>query len=143
MHKGFGHSCGECYFSRDYTGNFICKINGKVKPSKKACGMFKTKPQYMVATEELYSLTDVITSASKVKVNRVYFYADSPSAVLSRARHSASFPGYAAKLIAINEFSSKPFGFEKLDGSIAWFRYVIGQKSEPKNFQEIKEVFNA
>ena len=134
MHKGFGHTCGECYYSRIYAGDVVCKINGKVYDKKKACGLFRQKPAYMMTTEELYSLEDIQTSAKKVSVGNIYFFANSPSAVLSRARHSASFPGYASRLVEVREDSSTPFGFENVRGEIVWFKYVIGRKDEPMGF---------
>lgn len=134
MHKGFGHACGECYFSRNYGKDLVCKINGKVYETKKACGLFRDKPAYMLTTEEMYKLEDIQTSAKKVSVGNVYFYANSPSAVLSRARHSGSFPGYASKLVDIRHDSSTPFGFENVKGEIVWFKYVIGRKDEPMAF---------
>lgn len=143
MHRGFGHKCSECYYARFYSRDLVCKINGKVHAEKKACSMYRDKPEYMLCTEEMYSISDIVTSPSKAVVGDVYFYANSPGAVIGRARNSASFPGYAAKLVAVNENAQKPYGFENVGGAVVWFRYIIGRKIGQSNFKSSKESVNA
>lgn len=138
MHAGFGHKCKDCYFARNLSDNLVCKINGKVYAEKKACGLYRDKPAYMSFVEEQYNLEDIETTIKRVTIGGAYFYANSPTAVLSRARRSSQFPGYASILVAVREDSSSPFGFENVHGEIVWFRYVIGRKIEPISLHKTK-----